>query len=234
VEGLSLGLALTQNLSGAWLGGVAGLGLGSVAGWWLEDHAPNYGRVAVIQSGAFLGAVAGVLAFPALGFGLKYCTNTNTGTGTPCDPNATGNTTYIHRDRVGWSMLAGINLGLAAGLALAYLPDQREYGPSWQRVMLIDLAAVAGGFTGALVQACRGGGFCGNVEIGPKMARYALAGGAVGLAAGFFLTLKYDKRNDSLVRRQPPRGLPIPSALPVQATDGHWALVPGLLSQGHF
>jgi hypothetical protein len=119
-------------------------------------------------------------------------------------------------------------------LALAYLPDQREYGPSWQRVMLIDLAAVAGGFTGALVQVCRSGGFCGNAEIGPKMARYALAGGAIGLAAGFFLTLKYDKRNDSVAQRRPARGLLLPSVLPVQTPDSHWALVPGLVSQGKF
>ena len=77
-----------------------------------------------------------------------------------------------YADRVGWGMLAGINAGLATGLALAYLPDQRAYGPSWQRVMLIDLAAVAGGFTGALIQMCVSGqgnkGVCGNAEIGPK------------------------------------------------------------------
>jgi len=41
VEGLSLGLALTQSVSGAWLGGVVGLSAGSVAGWWLDDHAPT-------------------------------------------------------------------------------------------------------------------------------------------------------------------------------------------------
>ena len=233
-EGLALGLALTQTTSGAWLGGMAGLGVGSVAGWWLDDHAPNYGRVAVIQSGAFLGAVAGVLAFPALGYGLKSCTATGSTAEVPCDSAATNQTTHIHRDRIGWGLLGGMNVGLAAGLALAYLPDQREYGPSWQRVMLIDLAAVAGGFTGALVQVCRSGGFCGNAEIGPKMARYALAGGAIGLAAGFFLTLKYDKRNDSVAQRPPARGLILPSVLPVQTPDSRWALVPGLVSQGKF
>jgi hypothetical protein len=234
VEGLSLGLALTQTISGAWLGGIAGLGVGSVAGWWLEDHAPNYGRVAVIQSGAFLGAAAGVLAFPALGFGLKTCRKTGTTTETPCDAPATDTTTHIHRDRIGWGLLAGINVGLAAGLALAYLPDQRDYGPSWQRVMLIDLAAVAGGFTGALVQVCRSGGVCGNAEIGPKMARYALAGSAIGLATGFFLTMRYDKRNDRVAQQRPAGGLLSPGVLPVQTTDGRWALVPGLLSQGRF
>jgi hypothetical protein len=219
VEGLSLGLALTQGKGGAWLGGVVGLGAGSLAGWWLEDHAPNYGRVAVIQSGAFLGGAAGLLAVPALGFGLE--------------PGAT-----IRADRIAWGLLAGINVGLVTGLLLAYLPDQRVYGPSWQRVILIDLAAVAGGFTGALMQMCVSGqtstGFCGNAEIGPKMARYALAGSAVGLAAGVFLTWRYDKHSDNLAQGQPARSVPLPGVLPVQTTDGRWALVPGLVSQGRF
>ena len=219
LEGLSLGLALTQGKGGTWLGGVVGLGAGSLAGWWLEDRAPNYGRVAVIQSGAFLGAAAGLLAVPALGFGLE--------------PGST-----ILADRIGWGLLAGMNVGLVTGLALAYLPDQRLYGPSWQRVILIDLTAVAGGFIGALMQMCISGqtstGFCGNDQIGPKMARYALAGSAVGLAAGFFLTWRYDKYDNNLAQAQPTRGVPLPGVLPVQSTDGRWALVPGLVSQGQF
>ena len=218
MEGLSLGLALTQGKGGTWLGGVVGLGAGSLAGWWLEDHAPNYGRVAVIQSGAFLGGAAGLLAVPALGFGLE----------------SNGTT---RADRIGWGILAGINVGLVTGLSLAYLPDQRAYGPSWQRVILIDLAAVAGGFTGALIQMCISGqtsqGFCGNAEIGP-MARYALAGSVVGLATGFFLTWRYDKHKDNLAQERPARGVPLPGVLPVQTTDGRWALVPGLVSQGQF
>ena len=219
LEGLSLGLALTQGKGGTWLGGVVGLGAGSLAGWWLEDRAPNYGRVAVIQSGAFLGAAAGLLAVPALGFGLE--------------PGST-----ILADRIGWGLLAGMNVGLVTGLALAYLPDQRLYGPSWQRVILIDLAAVAGGFAGALVQMCVSGqtstGFCGSAQIGPKMARYALAGSAVGLATGLLLTWRYDKHSDNLAQGQPVHGVPLPGVLPVQATDGRWALVPGLVSQGRF
>ena len=228
LEGLSLGLGLTHTLSGAWVGGVAGLGVGSVAGWWLDDHAPNYGRVAMIQSGAFLGALAGVLAIPATGFALKTITKTDT-------PTAEITTTRI--PRVGWGMLAGMNMGLAAGLALAYLPDQRNYGPSWQRVMLIDLAALAGGFTGALVQMCVSGqsnGFCGDAAIGPKMARYALGGSVIGLATGWLLTWNYDKHNDNLAQGQPAHGVPLPGVLPVQTTDGRWALVPGLVSQGQF
>ena len=228
LEGLSLGLGLTHTLSGAWVGGVAGLGVGSVAGWWLDDYAPNYGRVAMIQSGAFLGALAGVLAIPATGFALKTITTTETAT-------MTITTTRI--PRVGWGMLAGMNVGLVAGLALAYLPDQRNYGPSWQRVMLIDLAALAGGFTGALVQMCVSGqsnGFCGDAAIGPKMARYALGGSVIGLATGWLLTWNYDKHGENLTQSQPARGVPLPGPVPVQTTDGRWALVPGLVSQGQF
>jgi hypothetical protein len=231
VEGLSLGLGLTQTVTGAWLGGVAGLGLGSVAGWWLDDRAPNYGRVAMIQSGAFLGALAGVLAIPAMGFSLESVTTTST---------ATTDTKTTRIPRVGWGMLAGINAGLAAGLALAYLPDQRTYGPSWQRVVLIDLAAVGGGVTGALLQMCVSGrnskGWCADTQIGPQMARYALAGSVVGLATGLLLTWKYDKRDDkrdeNLAQARP--AVPMPGALPVQTTDGRWSLVPGLVSQGQF
>jgi hypothetical protein len=66
------------------------------------------------------------------------------------------------------------------------------------------------------------------------MARYALAGSAVGLAAGFFLTWRYDKYDNNLAQAQPTRGVPLPGVLPVQSTDGRWALVPGLVSQGQF
>ena len=216
VEGLSLGLALTQNLSGAFVGGMAGLGVGSLAGWWLEDRAPNYGRVTMVQSGAFLGAAAGVLAVPAVG----YCLRCNNGTTT-------------NTKRIAWGMLGGINTGLLVGLGLAYLPDQQVYGPSWQRVIAIDLATVAGGGIGALVQICRRSATktCSTPEIGPEMARYTLAGGLVGLVTGWVLTMKYDKHEPT---KQPASGVPMPSAIPVQTTDGKWALVPGLMSQGRF
>jgi hypothetical protein len=222
VEGLSLGMALTQRLSWSLVGGVAGLGAGSLAGWWLEDRAPNYGRVAMIQSSAFLGAAAGVLAIPAVGF----CVD--------CKVSDKGS--KLQTDRIGWGLFAGINVGLAVGLGLAYLPDQHAYGPSWQRVMAINLATVAGGVIGALVQICRSAGSgsngCANTEIGPNLARYTLAGSFVGLMTGWILTMKYDRHESA---NQPGKGgVPMPSALPVQTTDGSWALVPGLVSQGRF
>jgi hypothetical protein len=220
VEGLSFGLALNVKLRGALLGGVAGLALGSVAGWWLDDHAPNYGRVTLIQSAAFLGALGGMLAVPAMNFRLR---------------DDFGN---LARNRIGWGMLAGTNVGLLTGLALAYLPDQRVYGPSWQRIMLIDLATVAGGFAGALVQTCSAHGDktkgCGGLEVGPDMARYALVGSLVGLAAGWVLTMKYDKPSDDNSDRAPAGAIPMPGPVPVQTSDGHWQMIPGLVANGKF
>jgi hypothetical protein len=134
-------------------------------------------------------------------------------------------------------MLAGINVGLLTGLGLAYLPDQRVYGPSWQRIMLIDLATVAGGFVGALVQTCSAHGAnekgCGGLDVGRDMARYALAGSLVGLGVGWVLTRGYDKRDDPS-GNNPTGAIPMPGALPVRTSDGRWQMVPGLVANGKF
>ena len=122
-EGAALGVTIRHSTAAAWLGGAAGLGLGAVTGRFLDRAAPNYGRGAVIQSGAAIGALAGALAVPAFDLQTRHSAPV---------------------------ILAGLNLGLGAGLALAYLPDQRVYGPTWRRVMLIDLATAAGGIGGAL------------------------------------------------------------------------------------
>jgi len=221
VEGLSLGLALRESLTGALVGGTTGLGLGSMAGWWLDRHAPNYGRVTMIQSAAFLGAAGGIMAVPALGFCLRC-----------------GDTGEVDIARVGWGMFAGLNVGLVIGTGLAYLPDQRVYGPSWQRIMLIDLATVAGGFVGALIQACGGHGGnksgCGNLEVGPNLARYTLAGSLIGLAAGWILTMNYDKRNDTPSEEKSTGTILMPGPVPVQTSEGRWEMLPGLVSQGTF
>jgi hypothetical protein len=51
-------------------------------------------------------------------------------------------------------MLAGLNVGLAAGLAMAYLPDQSVYGPSWQRVIIVDMAGLAGALFATTIEIC--------------------------------------------------------------------------------
>src|SRR6185436_8336861 len=132
-----------------------------------------YGRVTVIESGAAIGALAGVLMYNAI--------------------EPAGATEDYRKRREPLFVLGGLNVGLGAGLAMAYLPDQRKRGPSWKRVALIDLAAAAGAFTGAVattVNTCLANPVRqdqGGCAFAPdqRTARFTLAGGAVGLVAGW-------------------------------------------------
>jgi hypothetical protein len=218
IEGAAIGAVAVPKMSftAAWTGGVLGLGAGAVAGMALDGYAPNYGRVTVIESAAALGAMGGALTSSAV--------------------NASDSHQPLY-------VLGGLNLGLGAGLAMAYLPDQRARGPSWKRVVLIDLAALAGAFGGAVATTV-------NTCLGPdhqkpkpgepgcsfasdsKTARFALAGGAVGLAAGWFLTRNVDSARDAAEHRSISL-LPLPSAIPVQGRDGP-TVIPGLTTQGRF
>lgn len=212
-EGAALALAIepdARKLSSAWVGGALGLGAGVAVGTLLDHRAPNYGRVAIIHSGALLGALAGTLAAPALE--LR-------------DPVA----------KTPVAVLGGLNVGLVGGLALAYLPDQRAYGPSWKRVILVDLAVAAGAVAGYLAERCsRGTGTdrCSG-EPNKKTARYALIGGAAGLGVGWWLTRDYDRDNDS-PSETTLSFLPLPTVLPVSRANGTTAAVPGLAAQGQF
>lgn len=212
-EGAALALALepdARKLSSAWVGGAVGVGVGAAVGTLLDHRAPNYGRVAIIHSGALLGALAGSLAAPALEL-------QNPVSKTPI------------------AVLGGLNLGLLGGLALAYLPDQREYGPTWKRVVLVDLAVAAGAVAGYLTERCsRGTGTdrCSG-EPDKKTARYALIGGAAGLGLGWWLTRDYDRDNES-PSETTVGFLPLPTVLAVPRADGTMGAVPGLAAQGLF
>ncbi len=213
-EGASVALAFSPKLWAGWLGGALGLGAGTLVGTSLDAHAPNYGRVAAIQSAVVAGALAGATAVPA--FNLDEARHTPI------------------------SVLVGMNAGLAAGLAIAYLPDQHLYGPSWQRVALVDLAGAAGLVAGALtvtVGACiRANIRCERFPSDSPTAKGALVGGGIGLLAGWFITRNYDRRSATASPRRTdgPAALPVPTALPVQARDGRLGLVPGLAAQGRF
>ena len=133
VEGATLALAYRKTLTSAWVGGAAGLAAGAVTGVVLDDKAPNYGRVAIIQSGAAIGALAGALVVPA--FTVKRLSrdeagNADTGAAEGSDDRQlipTGGC-YTYGDPTippSWAVFGGLNLGLGAGLVLAYLPDQR-------------------------------------------------------------------------------------------------------------
>jgi hypothetical protein len=211
-EGATVGLAAFHSRKSGWIGGAFGLGAGAAAGAWLDRHAPNYGRVAVIQSGAAIGALAGALAVPALGLEARHAP---------------------------WLVGGGLNVGLGLGLALAYLPDQRAYGPSWQRVILVDLAAAAGAFAGAIpdtIAQCTMNQRCDfDSEANNRTARLALLGGGLGLAAGWFLTRDYDKNSQAPSERTGLVGfIPTPTILPVADREGRVHALPGLAAQGRF
>jgi hypothetical protein len=243
-EGAVAAAVISPSSSSAWLGGALGLGFGAASGRWLENTAPNYGRVAVIQSGAAAGLLAGALAIPAFAT-LDKCP-------VPALPTeeCLGGTAK-HGPLVAFG---GLNLGLAAGLALSYLPDQNAYGPTWQRVALIDLAIGAGAVAGTLLKVfgrcLRVGSNDGSVDRPEDQcsyqtdkardrrltARFALAGGAVGLLAGWFLTWQFDRNKAPPLERDPLALslFPVPTMLPVTSSDGGTQLVPGLGAQGRF
>ncbi len=216
VEGGATGLVLARKLSmsAGWLGGAAGLGVGAIAGTALDDKAPNYGRVAMIQSAAAWGLAGGVMAVPALR--MKALNNEDWGRLGPI------------------GALVGLNVGLGAGLAMAYLPDQHLYGPTWERVMLVNLAGAAGAFAGALattVEECiaRNSTVDCGFDSDQRTARFALAGAAVGIVAGWVSTRNYDKNNTAPTERKPVETIAVPTALSV---DGK--IVPGLMAAGRF
>jgi hypothetical protein len=108
-------------------------------------------------------------------------------------------------------------------------------------VALIDLTAAAGAFAGAVattVNRCLPNP---NLDCSfasdQRTARFTLAGGAVGLVAGWFLTRNFDRARETTPEPAPePRELgflPIPSAIPVQGRSGV-TVIPGLSAQGRF
>jgi hypothetical protein len=240
VEGATLALAYRKTLTSAWVGGTGGLALGALTGVVLDDKAPNYGRVAIIQSGAAIGALAGALASPASI--VMRCQRDMNGN---CQFMANGQPVMYGDPTIppSWGVFGGLNLGLAAGLALAYLPDQSVYGPSWQHVMLVDLATAAGAIGGAIVdvlsrcipdssEPCEFG--TSNDKDRRRIARSALFGGTLGLATGWLLTRNYDEGRDAPpLERSTMSLLTVPTVYTVDGPEGI-RTVPGLAAAGRF
>ena len=246
LEGATFAMGLTHSWTATWLGGAAGLTAGAFAGWWLDDLSPNYGRVSLIQSAALLGTVAGAIAISAIG---RYPPSPSDPTLKnhdlkPDDPLVTAyNKEYDSyrnklKQRMAWGMLAGLNVGLAAGLAMAYLPDQGVYGPSWQRVIMVDIAGLAGALFATTIEVCSrtDNVHCAdsNTTLNSRTARFSLVGAGLGLVAGWMLTMNYDRPRDTRPELPPLSFIPLPGAVPVESMTGTAELLPGLLSQGRF
>jgi hypothetical protein len=132
--------------------------------------------------------------------------------------------------------LIGMNIGLAAGLLGAYLPDQSKYGMTWRRVLLIDLATAAGAIAGATF-GCVANPRCLNQATNALddrdraiVAGAALLGGAFGLAGGVLATRHYD---DAITDTGPaPPTMPTLTFAPVRDATG--AMAPAFGAMGFF
>lgn len=171
IEGAGVGLLATDDSDAGWVGALAGTGVGAA---FAIATAPRFEYS--VGDAALLnsGAAWGLVS------GLWF-------------------TQVFHADtRVGAAMvLGGSNLGIVGGVLLG---RQVEY--SRRHVVFIDLAGLAGIATGLAVHSA----YVGNeedamVERSEQQAHFALAGMAVGLAAGAFLTRNLDA--PKLPRLQP-------------------------------
>ena len=198
----------------AFVGSIPGLALGITTGAMLSHRAPTYGRVALIQSAAAGGALLGALSAVALQwspFGFERVVQ-------PSGPSA------AHLDDVmdlSIPSALGLTVGLGAGLLGAYLPDQSRYGPTWERVGLIDLAAAAGaiafGIGGCVSEDACVGRLNAESASRARAATWALVGGAAGLGAGVLLTRNVDRSEPST---RAGTSFPLLTFMPVRGPSG--------------
>ena len=214
--------SLGVQLRAGFVGSLPGLALGLTTGVLTADRAPTYGRATLIQSAALGGLITGALGQMALKwqpYGGYWehtvrkptsshdamVSNDDTHT-TTCmwnmDPNASASDqpdcVFPEHSILDLTpgALIGLNVGLAAGLLAAYLPDQTKYGPSWRRVLLVDLAVgaglVAGGTAGCVAN--KDGCLDSDPSVSARAiaSTVALAGGALGFVGGWLLTRHID------------------------------------------
>jgi hypothetical protein len=237
---------LGDELRAAFYGSAGGLTIGLAGGVLLRNRAPTYGRVAMIQSAALGGAFVGALTQVALrwrpyGVGWGFTVRQTTDTAdlmtyscvTPTDktPSCAFPETSVMDVMPG--ALIGLNVGLAAGLLGAYLPDQHEYGPTWQRVLLVDAAVVAGGVAGATI-GCVANTRCLNQDPLDQdraiAAGAALLGGALGFVGGVLATRHVGEEPSA--RDAAGSSMPMATFAPIRATDG--SMIPAVAAMGTF
>jgi len=244
--------ALGDELRAGFYGSVPGFALGLTGSVLLRNRAPSYGRVAMIQSAALFGAVAGAITqyatrWQPYGEGWDWTTrnynvnpsyNNQMPQGANCPtPAATDGSIQcaVPEKSVMDLMpgaLIGLNVGLAAGLLGAYLPDQSNYGPTWQRVLMVDAAVVAGSVAGATI-GCVANPSCLNHSPTERdrsiVGGAALLGGALGLVGGIIAT-RHGNEPDQPVAPGAP--MPIATFAPMRAADG--SMVPAVAAMGSF
>jgi len=245
-----------DQLRAGFIGSAPGLALGLTGSILARGHAPTYGRVAISQSAALGGAISGALtqlAFrwqpygPGWDYTVRQVDMNSDTTGGKIGPTGmcpsggmipvgtTVNCAFGERSVLDLmpGALIGLNVGLAAGLLGAYLPDQSKYGPSWQRVLLVDAATLAGGVAGATI-GCVANPSCLNQDPNDRdraiVAGAALLGGAIGLVSG--LTLTRGSQDGAPPDATSGASLPIATVVPMRDAAG--ATIPTFAAMGSF
>jgi hypothetical protein len=246
---------LGDQLRAWFVGSLPGFAFGIGIGAATAKYAPTYGRVLLIQSAALGGALTGALMQVALQwkpYGDQWAythieyykggedpppKDGRTASGEGCgvnEPCATRTTSILD---LAPGALIGLNVGLAAGLLGAYLPDQSRYGPSWRRVLLVDLAAVSGAMAAgvgacvALVDDCLRAQRT-SEDARAIAAGAALVGGGLGILGGFVLTRHFDQDQPASASTASRTPLPMATLVPMRTATGD--VVPALAALGTF
>jgi hypothetical protein len=253
-----------DQLRAGFVGSIAGLGLGLTAGALSSKHAPTYGRGWLIQSAAAGGAISGALLqigtkWKPYGTGWQHnveqvggmapsgvpCVDTGTTAtffinGTPTQQeayNCVGKTTTSALDLAPGTLI-GLNVGLLAGLIGAYAPDQSHYGPTWQRVLFVDLAAAAGAIGGGVFGCVFNVNGCLKNPSPSDEARAieawsALGGAGVGAIAGVLGTRRFeDELPDGQTTAASDGTMPLVTVVPMRDASG--GVVPSFAAMGSF
>ena len=135
--------------------------------------------------------------------------------------------------------LIGLNVGLLAGLIGAYAPDQSHYGPTWQRVLFIDLAAAAGAIAGGVFGCVFNVNGCLKAQNPSDEARAieawsALGGAGVGAIAGVLGTRRFqDEMPDGRTTGDSASAtMPVVTVAPMRDATG--GVVPSFAAMGSF
>ena len=251
-----------DQLRAGFVGSIAGLGLGLTAGALSSKHAPTYGRGWLIQSAAAGGAISGALLQVATKwkpYGVAWEHNvTQVSVATApmseaCinsgpDPTMYGHSLFDCEEPatstsaldLAPGTLIGLNVGLLAGLIGAYGPDQSHYGPTWQRVLFVDLAAAAGAIAGGVFGCVFNVQGCLKNPNPSDQARAieawaALGGAAAGAIGGVLGTRRFeDELPDGRTTGDSSASATMPLVTVAPMRDATGGVVPSVAAMGSF